>query len=114
MRQPVERRHHGCGRIEQLLGVRPIVAILDARQAGKTTLAPFRGLIVLNEIRNHLGLFPVLSVLADRPGTPAGFLVPGGASSDLLRQDSESLAGRIAFHELGGFALEDAGPANLT
>ncbi len=78
------------------------------------TLAPLRGLIVLDEIQNRPGLFPILRVLADRPGTPARFLVLGSASPDLLRQGSESLAGRIAFHELGGFALEEAGQASLT
>lgn len=78
------------------------------------TLAPLRGLVVLDEIQNRPGLFPVLRVLADRPGTPARFLVLGSASPDLLRQGSESLAGRIAFHEMGGFALGEVGPANLS
>lgn len=77
------------------------------------TLAPLRGLVVLDEIQNRPGLFPILRVLADRPGTPARFLVLGSASPDLLRQGSESLAGRIAFHELGGFALEEVEQKNL-
>src|SRR5207245_1648534 len=37
------------------------------------------------------------------------FLVLGSASPDLLRQTSESLAGRIAYHELDGFSLEEVG-----
>src|SRR5439155_15380110 len=37
------------------------------------------------------------------------FLVLGSASPDLLRQSSETLAGRIAFHELNGFSLEEVG-----
>jgi predicted AAA+ superfamily ATPase len=48
-------------------------------------------------------------VLADRPRHPARFLVLGSASPELLRQSSESLAGRVAYHELGGFSLEDVG-----
>src|SRR5947208_249774 len=126
--------HH---RVRQLLARSPVVAILGARQVGKTTLArdllrawpadgvffdledpaelarladatltlrPRRGLVVLDEVQRLPGLFPVLRVLADRPRKPARFLVLGSATPDLLRQSSESLAGRIAFHELGGFS----------
>jgi predicted AAA+ superfamily ATPase len=73
------------------------------------TLRPLRGLVVLDEIQRLPDLFPVLRVLADRPRSPARFLVLGSATSDLLRQSSESLAGRLAFHELCGFSLEEAG-----
>src|SRR5207302_10015847 len=55
-------------------------------------------------------LFPTLRVLADRRPAPARFLVLGSASPALLRQSSESLAGRIAFHDLAGLALDEAGP----
>lgn len=72
------------------------------------TLPPLRGLVVLDEIQRRPELFPALRVLADRPRTPARFLVLGSASPDLLRQSSETLAGRIAFFELGGF-----GPGEL-
>jgi len=51
----------------------------------------------------------LLRVLADRPGTPARFLVLGSASPDLLRQSSESLAGRIDHYELGGLDIEEVG-----
>jgi hypothetical protein len=51
----------------------------------------------------------VLRVLADRPGTPSQFLVLGSASPDLLKQTSESLAGRIFYYELSGFALDEVG-----
>lgn len=57
--------------------------------------------MVLDEVQLRPELLPVLRVLADRPGTPARFLVLGSASPALLRQGSESLAGRIAYHELG-------------
>jgi uncharacterized protein len=76
-------------------------------------LEPLRGLVVLDEIQRRPELFPILRVLADRPGQPARFLVLGSASPELLRQTSESLAGRIHFHELGGFALDETGSETL-
>jgi predicted AAA+ superfamily ATPase len=48
-------------------------------------------------------------VLADRRPRPARFLVLGSASPELLRQSSETLAGRIAFHTLNGFHLDEVG-----
>ncbi len=72
-------------------------------------LEPLRGLVVLDELQHRPDLFPALRVLADRPGTPARFLVLGSASADLLRQGSESLAGRIAWHRLGGLDLAEVG-----
>lgn len=68
-----------------------------------------RGLVVLDEIQRLPEVFPLLPVLADRPRTPARFLVLGSASPDLLRQSSETLSGRIAFHELDGFGLQEVG-----
>jgi hypothetical protein len=73
-----------------------------------TALAPLRGLIVIDEVQRKPDLFSVLRVLADRSPLPARFLVLGSASPDLLRQGSETLAGRIAFVEMGGFDLAEA------
>ena len=70
-------------------------------------LRPLEGLVVLDEIHRLPDVFQLLRVLADRPGTPARFLVLGSASPELLRQTSESLAGRVAFHELDGFGLTE-------
>src|SRR6266446_1896344 len=53
------------------------------------------GFVVLDEVQRRPELFPVLRVLADRPQNPVRFLVLGSASPALLRQASESLAGRI-------------------
>ena len=71
------------------------------------------GLVVLDEIQLRPELFPVLRVLADRDGPPARFLVLGSASPGLLRQSSESLAGRVAYHELGGLNLQEVGAEQL-
>ena len=58
-------------------------------------------------------MFPTLRVLADRRAKPARFLVLGSASPALLRQSSESLAGRISYHELGGLGLGEVGARSL-
>ena len=133
-------RTHDLARVRLLLDEFPVVALLGARQVGKTTLArqlaadhhdhvawydledpadlvrledpglelrPLRGLVVLDEIHRLPGVFQLLRVLADRPGPPARFLVLGSASTELLRQTSESLAGRVAFHELDVFGLTE-------
>jgi predicted AAA+ superfamily ATPase len=76
-------------------------------------LADLRGLVILDEIQRRPGLFPVLRVLADRPGIQAQFLILGSASPELLRQSSETLAGRIAYHEMDGFQLDEVGPADV-
>lgn len=55
---------------------------------------------------------PALRVLADRP-KKAKYLIVGSASKDLIRQSSESLAGRISYFEIGGFSLKHVGPRKL-
>jgi predicted AAA+ superfamily ATPase len=72
-------------------------------------LRDLHGLVVLDEVQRRPELFPVLRVLADRRPSPARFLVLGSASPELLRQGSESLAGRVAFHHLAGLALDEVG-----
>ena len=76
-------------------------------------LAPLRGIIVLDEVQRRADLFPVLRVLADRRPLRARFLVLGSASPDLLRQSSETLAGRLETIVLPGFSLEELGAASL-
>jgi uncharacterized protein len=76
-------------------------------------LEPLHGLVVLDEIQLRPEIFPVLRVLADRRGAPARWLVLGSASPGLLRQSSETLAGRIAYHELDGLHLDEVGPDRL-
>ena len=78
-------------------------------------LRPLTGLVVLDEIQTRPDLFPLLRVLADRPNSPARFLLLGSAAPELLRQTAETLAGRVAFHELDGLALDEIAPAaNIT
>jgi predicted AAA+ superfamily ATPase len=76
------------------------------------SLPALKGLIVIDEVQRLPGLFPLLRVLADRKPQPARFLVLGSASGDLMRQGSESLAGRILFHELPGLALKEVEGGN--
>ena len=76
-------------------------------------LAALRGLVVLDEVQRRPDLFPVLRVLADRRPLPARFLVLGSASPDLLRQPSETLAGRLETIVLPGFSLEELGADRL-
>ncbi len=78
-----------------------------------TALAPLRGLVVIDEVQRRPDLFPVLRVLADRRPLPARFLVLGSASPDLLRQTSESLAGRLETMFIGGFMPDEAGARRL-
>jgi hypothetical protein len=85
-------------------------AVLESLQSPKTVLSPLRGLIVLDEIQRRPDLFPLLRVLVDRIPLPAKFLVLGSASPDMLRQTSESLAGRVEFVEMAGFDLTEVGP----
>ncbi|MXW65320.1 MAG: ATP-binding protein [Bacteroidetes bacterium SB0662_bin_6] len=134
------RRDAHIKALEQLISRNPVVALLGARQVGKTTLArelagrrsgpthlfdlestadlarladpllalsSLRGLIILDEIQHRPELFPTLRVLSDRAPAPARFLVLGSASPSLLRQSSESLAGRIAYYELPGLSLSE-------
>ena len=124
----------------------PVVALLGARQVGKTTLAgqvaaarrgpstvfdlevaadrealsatPERllraseGLVVLDEVQRMPGLFEVLRPICDDADRQAVFLLLGSASLDLVKGVSETLAGRMLFVEVGGFALAEVGPGH--
>ncbi len=75
-------------------------------------LAGLKGTVVIDEVQRRPDLFPILRVLADRRPLPARFLILGSASPDLLRQSSESLAGRIEIVQLEGFRLSDIGASS--
>lgn len=139
------KRSESLEAVRGLLSRNRVVAVLGARQVGKTTLARqiarewkgpvtffdledpeglrlleepmlalrgLRGLVILDEIQRRPELFPVLRVLADEPRAPR-YLILGSASPDLLRQTSESLAGRIHYYELGGLSLTDVGMSKM-
>ncbi|MDO9065062.1 MAG: AAA family ATPase, partial [Sulfuricella sp.] len=67
-------------------------------------------LVVLDEIQRQPDLFPALRALIDENRRPGRFLLLGSASPQLLRQTSESLAGRISFHELAPFDVSEIKP----
>lgn len=120
----------------ELCRTNPVTAILGPRQCGKTTLSRqveanarfdlenprdlarleqpqlalehLQGLVVIDEIQRRPDLFPLMRYLVDQPGAPR-FLILGSASPELLKQGSESLAGRMALLRLGGFRLAEAG-----
>jgi hypothetical protein len=126
--------------LTKLLSAFPVTAILGPRQCGKTTLArtlaadsyfdlenpqdlarleqpqlaleDLTGLIVIDEIQRLPDLFPLLRYLVDQ-GKGRKFIILGSASRDLIRQSSESLAGRIAYLQLGGFRLSDIDPGAI-
>ncbi len=141
----IERPAH-ADEIGALLREFPVVAIVGARQTGKTTLAQaigdgfggavhrfdledprddarlaapmlaleaLDGLVIIDEVQRRPDLFPVLRVLADRAGTRVRYLILGSAAPELVQGGGESLAGRIAFHELPGLDLTEAGTQRL-
>lgn len=73
----------------------------------QTTLAPLRGLVIIDEVQRQPELFALLRVLADRRPVRARFLILGSASPQLARGVSETLAGRVAFVDLAGFDLSE-------
>jgi len=126
--------------VRHLIKTFPVTAILGPRQCGKTflsrqikvdhsfdlenshDLAAFnqpqlllerlQGTILIDEVQRCPELFPVLRYLVDHHPKQK-YLILGSASGALLRQSSESLAGRIAYYYLGGLSLDDVGPKNM-
>jgi uncharacterized protein len=126
--------------LSRLMTIFPVIAILGPRQCGKTTLArtlqsdhyfdlenpqdasvldqpqlaleDLEGVTVIDEIQRKPDLFPLLRYLVDQTKKQK-FVILGSASRDLIRQSSETLAGRIGYHYLGGFRLSDIEPAKL-
>ena len=70
-------------------------------------LRDLKGLVVIDEVQRRPDLFRILRVLADRKPLQARFLILGSASPELLRQSSESLAGRIEIVPMAGFSIEE-------
>jgi predicted AAA+ superfamily ATPase len=123
--------------IRSLMNRFPCVAVLGARQVGKTTLlkkvlprAPFYDMerqaeflrakgdpdfflsaletpVVIDEAQKVPELFNALRVAIDNNRKPGRFLISGSGSPELLKGVTESLAGRVAVFELGGFSSEE-------
>lgn len=72
-----------------------------------TALRDLSGIVVIDEIQRKPELFPILRVLSDRSPLLAKFLILGSASPDLIRDSSESLAGRIETISISGFSLAE-------
>ena len=134
-------RNQDVQAVAKLMATFPVTAILGPRQCGKTTLARsfkadhlfdlenprdaarldqpqlalenLTGLIVIDEIQRMPDIFPLLRFLVDRDENQK-FLILGSASSDLIQQSSETLAGRIAYYQMGGFRLSDIGSKKMT
>jgi predicted AAA+ superfamily ATPase len=131
----IERKRERS-RVEAYLSLFPVTAILGPRQCGKSTLAgtfpasnrfdlenprdlamlatpqttleSLEGLVVIDEIQRKPELFALMRYLVDQHPDQR-YLILGSASRELIRQSSESLAGRIGYHELTGFGLEEVG-----
>ena len=78
-------------------------------QNPELVLGSLEGIVVIDEIQNIPQLFSVLKVLVDRPQNQAQFLILGSASPHILKNVSETLAGRVEFIELTGFDLSETG-----
>ncbi len=129
--------------LTESLSNNPVVALLGPRQVGKSTLAKkflesetsvyldlelksdsskltepelyFEHhkdkLICLDEIQLAPEIFRTIRGVVDKRNTQ--FLILGSASRDLIRQSSESLAGRIAYIEIMPFLLQEVGQNNF-
>lgn len=70
-------------------------------------------LVVIDEVQFKKELYPLIRGLVDQHRVPARFLLLGSASPELIRDSSESLAGRIAYHQLFPFGLTEI-PDSIT
>jgi predicted AAA+ superfamily ATPase len=82
---------------------------LQRLQEPMSALEGLRRIVVIDEVQRCPELFPILRVLADRTPLPAQFVLLGSASPAMLRQSSESLAGRMERILMGGFSLDETG-----
>lgn len=66
-------------------------------------------LVIIDEIQRMPSLFPLMRALTDQKRTGGRFLILGSASPELIKHASESLAGRIIYHELTPLILDETG-----
>ena len=84
-------------------------ADLSRLSAPMTVLESLSGLVVIDEVQRLPGLFPILRVLIDTSANQRSFLLLGSASPALIRNVSETLAGRISFINMSGFNVSEVG-----
>ena len=123
----------------------PCVALLGARQVGKSTLARIilgdiensiyldledprdyaklrdplafleanrSQLICIDEVQRYPEIFQVFRTYLDQNNRPGQLLLLGSASRDLIKQSSESLAGRISYIEINPFVASEVNDLN--
>ena len=126
-----------CKKINTEFEIHPVCALLGPRQCGKTTLAKnygktldhhyfdcenpshlarlenplfafqnLEGLIIIDEVQLRPDLFSILRVIVDEDPKKK-FLITGSASRDLIHQSSQTLAGRIGYHQITPFSLNE-------
>ena len=78
----------------------------------ETTLRERQGLVVIDEVQRLPTLFETLRPICDDRNRQAVYLLLGSASWDLVEGVSETLAGRVQFVDVGGFALAETGAAH--
>jgi uncharacterized protein len=69
--------------------------------------------VILDEIQRMPELFPVLRSVIDRHRIPGRFIILGSANPSIMKDSSESLAGRIAYKELCPFNITETGFENI-
>ncbi|MFH1283939.1 MAG: ATP-binding protein [bacterium] len=128
------KRPQDIDNVKRIINNFPVTALLGPRQSGKTflakqfkydhyfdlenprdlaqfenpqlTLEDLKGLIVIDEVQRLPELFKLIRYLVDNKPEQK-YLILGSASGVLMRQSSESLAGRIGYYYLGGFGLSE-------
>lgn len=128
------KRNNDTAGVAALIKTFPVTAIIGPRQCGKTflakrikhsayfdlenprdftrlanpqvTLEDIEGLIIIDEVQRNPALFPLIRYLVDN-NKKQKYLLLGSASPELMKNSSESLAGRIGYYNLGGFSILD-------
>lgn len=84
---------------------------VDSRRLSQPlqALENLEGMVIIDEVQRRPELFELIRVLVDRSDNTAQFLLLGSASPQIIKNVSESLAGRIGFVDLSGFHLTEVG-----
>lgn len=82
-------------------------------ERAKTVLKKYNGLVVIDEIQLQPSLFSLLRVLSDDPKNSSKFLILGSASPAIVKNVSETLAGRVALMEMNGFFVNEVSSSKM-